>query len=897
MNSVKSRKVVGLRQGVALAAVMAGWTCLPHSALAQDASGDQPASSSNVSSDKTAPSDKDIVVTGTLIRGVEVTGSQAMTVSAQDISIQAPTTTNELLASLPQITNTFNGRPFEDPRSVGQISINRPNLRNLPGVNASSGSVTLVLVDGHRITPVGTNASAVDVDIIPTSILERVDIVTDGGSSLYGADAVSGVINFITKKKFDGIRIDADYGFGTTLTSYNEWNASITAGTSWKTGNAYISVGHNYNSNVLNSDASWAKSVNFTAPGVYTNSGTQCINPVGTTDTYSYVNIPGLFSGWTDNAAVPGNGKKAIGTPCDTFGASSYTPKNERSNVFGSVTQQVADNIEFHMTAYWTKHDTTVARYPTGYTSAAAPAPVGAPGTPGAPASSPTSISAGVGYSYAPNAAYVHKNQTQRFETWGFTPEIKIDLGGDWQDRTTIHYGQSYNHYFSPGVNAALTNSDIAAGRLNPLNVAAASASVVNAELDWQDSTDTNQQLFDMRTVADGPLFALPGGDARLAVGLEFQENSAQLQLTSGPAGSSLGHFKGSRNAKSAFGELSLPITSFLNVSGSLRYDSYSDFGGTTNPTIGAKIKPVSWLSIFGHWGKSFNAPTVIDSFAISTGAFFPTFGNALLLNGSAPDLKPQTAKTWAVGFEANPVSSLRFGMEYYKIDFRNILGQVDPTTQNCTTNPGQIICSPSPQVAQDYVNQTLNAGSLQAAIDAAGGTVGQIVDRRTTNISSAVLRGIDFHLYYTLPTDSAGRFDFGLNGNKQLEFSLATAGVSGSTDQLLNNPDFTASAFVGWGMGGFSSRVTVNYTGSSRAFDFTNTAVKVTPFVVTNLFLGYDFKDSGSVLNGLSLRLNVDNLFEREPQFLERNASANQITYTSYTLGRVIKLGFTKQF
>lgn len=837
----------------------------------------------------------DIVVTGTLIRGVAPTGAQSISVTAQDIAIQAPATTNELLGSIPQIGNTFNNRSFEDPRSVGQISVNRPNLRNLPGVNSSSGSVTLIMVDGHRITPVGTNASAIDVDIIPTAVLERVDVVTDGGSSLYGADAVSGVINFITRKKFDGIKIDADYGFGTTLTSYKQWSVALTAGTSWSSGSAYISVGHNFNSNVLNGDTSWAKSANFTAHGVYTPSGTQCLTPVGTKNTYGYY---APFNVWSTNAGL-GGGVTALGANCDTYAANSYTPKNVRDNVFVSVTQQVADNIEFHATAYWTKHKTEFSNYPLGYTSAADPEPSGAPGSPGAPASSPYTNNGGVGFSYGVNPAYVHRNQTQSFETWGITPELTIKLGGDWQLRTTIHYGESYNHYFSPGVNAALTNSDIAAGLLNPFNVAGASASVVKAELDWQDTTDTNQQLFDMRVVADGSLFALPGGDAKLAVGLEYQESTASMKLTSGPAGSSLASYKGSRNAKSIFGELSLPVATFLDVSASLRHDSYSDFGGTTNPTIGAKLKPTDWLSIYGHWGKSFNAPTVIDSFAVSTGAFFPSFGNALLLNGTTIGIKPQTAESWAIGFDAKPLSGLSFGVEYYKIDFQNILAQVDPTSSTCLTNPGQIICSPSAAVAQSYVDQLLNNAAIMAQITAAGGigSVGQIVDRRTTNLQSAILRGIDFHLNYSLPTEDWGNFTFGLSGNKQLEFSRATTGIAGYIDGLSNNASFAASAYLGWAKGGFSSRVTVNYTGSSNTTDFTGAAVKVTPFVITNLFLGYEFKDSESILKGTSLRLNVDNLFNRLPQFIERNASANQITYVNYTLGRVIKLGFSKTF
>ena len=115
---------------------------------------------------------EDIVVTGTLIRGTQVVGAQTISVSAQSIIDKGANSTNELLSLIPQISNTFNGRFEGDPRGFGAgISVNRPNLRNLPGYNRATGSVTLVLMDGMRFTPVGVNQATVDVDIIPASVL------------------------------------------------------------------------------------------------------------------------------------------------------------------------------------------------------------------------------------------------------------------------------------------------------------------------------------------------------------------------------------------------------------------------------------------------------------------------------------------------------------------------------------------------------------------------------------------------------------------------------------------------------------------------------------------------------------------------------------------------------
>ncbi len=77
-----------------------------------------------------------------------------------------------------------------------------------------TGATTLILVDGHRLAPVGTDQSSLDPDVIPMNVMRRVEVVTNGGSSLYGADAVGGVINFVTLDDYDGVRVDLGYDTG-----------------------------------------------------------------------------------------------------------------------------------------------------------------------------------------------------------------------------------------------------------------------------------------------------------------------------------------------------------------------------------------------------------------------------------------------------------------------------------------------------------------------------------------------------------------------------------------------------------------------------------------------------------------------------------------------------------
>lgn len=851
--------------------------------------------------------DQEIVVIGTLIRGTEVVGSQTISVDDEQITEQGAVSTNEVLQLVPQITNTFNGRFEVDPRGItgAGVSIQRPNLRNLPGINSASGGTTLVLVDGMRITPVGVNQSAVDVDIIPSAVLAGMDLITDGGSSLYGADAVAGVLNFRTKRRFEGVKVDANYGFGTTLSHFDQWDASITAGTSWSTGNAYISVGHLRRDGVLNGETDWATGEIYDANGNPRFTGTQCIEPVGSEIRYFF-----FGRGWTNNPAAPGAGTFPIGEACDQTLAGTYLPKLKRSNVFASLSQEVADNIDLRVTAYWTKRDMTLFSYPRGYTT-----PAEVPVFPANPRIGQIHTTlGGIGFSFGAHPDYVNTPTRLGFETWGVTPELKIDLGGGWQVNNTLHTGRSTNFQSFPGVNQALAQDYIDAGALDPLNVAAADAAVIRDITDFETAQDTNHELVVFRSVADGPLFALDGGDAKLAVGVEYQGSSAETRQATDRTGvlETKDYNRAERNSKSVFGELSLPLSNWLNVTGSLRHDDYSDFGSTTNPNIGVSLKPVRWLELYGHWNTTFNAPNPIDSAALPVGRFIcgiysPTAGPtdpfnewnktgtcAFLAEGPSSGLKPQTAETWAIGFKANP-GNFRFGAQFYSIDFKDVLGAVNAgNADTYVTNPELYHYNPTDAFFADFLALLGNGTELSSQI--AASDIALLVDRRTSNIEAAKVEGIDFHLYYNTPT-SFGDLSFGIDGTKTTKSERISAGAT--SDQLgLGGPELSARIFAGLDAGSFSTKVTVNYSGKFHDSnpDFLGNTVIVDPFVTTNLFLGYEFDEESGALAGTSLRLIVDNLFEEKPQVIRRG-TPNQISYANWTLGRVIKLGISKEF
>ncbi|MFT4025472.1 MAG: TonB-dependent receptor [Novosphingobium sp.] len=889
----------------------AGVSLLAISAPAFAQAGDAPADEAAAGEDQT------ITVIGTLIRGTQAVGSQTISVDQAAITEKGAGTTNELLSAIPQLAGSFNGRFEIDPQgfNTGTNSVNKPNLRSLP--SGGSGATTLVLMDGMRLTPVGVNDAAVDVDIIPSNVLAGIDAVTDGGSSLYGADAVGGVLNFRTMRKYEGLKLDFNYGFGTKVTSYHTWDGSIMAGHSWSTGNAYVSVSHYDRSQVLGGDVPWSSGLTYSAAnpnGVY--ASTQCINPVGSTIKYTYYAPAGV---WTDSTQL-GGGRTPVGTACDQVASGTYSPETKRTNVFASLTQDFSDSVSLRVTGYWAKRRMYFAHYPVGASTADAAAPTGT-----GYAFEQRTVQGGTGFSFGANAAYVNRDNVVGFETWGITPELTVKLGSAWQVRASMHYGRSFNDNRFQAVDTTKVTSYINSGQLDPLNVAAASAAVISDITNFETANDTKQAMFLARVVADGPLFSIAAGDVKLAVGAEYQWNQAEVRSQLGTVGSidSLAYTSKSRNAKSLFAELQIPLFSVLDFSASGRYDSYSDFGSTFNPNLGLTFKPAPWLKIFGHWNTSYNAPTVIDSIGLGSGRLacgIYTVGGtpgtnqrptdplgrdnlqgtcALILSGGRPEgLKPQTAKTAAIGFDATPLPGLNFGAELYTVSFNNVIGSLNPANTNTyVTNPNLYIYNGEYTQAQyEALLTQLGNGTAIATQQSLMSNIALIVDMRTSNLNSAKISGVDFHVNYDMDA-SFGHLSFGVNGNVPTRALITNSGAT--TNEIGHlNPSWTLSNFVGWSKNRWSAKVTVNMSGpfDGASANYLGVYEPTGIFTMTNLFIGYSIKDSSGPLNGTSFRLNIDNLFDAEPQRIKLS-STNFPSYMNWTLGRVIKLGVTKEF
>lgn len=188
---------------------------------------------SDVSSDGQARGE-DIVVTGSNISGVKQVGSEAMVLKREDVLATGKTTVADVLRTLPQVQNAASNS-FTASATTGNAqgggNVTRGNAINLRGVGQGA---TLTLVDGHRITPSGSATAFSEANQVPIAALERIEVIADGASAIYGSDAIAGVINYVLRKDFNGIELSGSYTAGAYQN--DEWTLSGVAGTHWNAG-------------------------------------------------------------------------------------------------------------------------------------------------------------------------------------------------------------------------------------------------------------------------------------------------------------------------------------------------------------------------------------------------------------------------------------------------------------------------------------------------------------------------------------------------------------------------------------------------------------------------------------------------------------------------------------
>ena len=529
-------------------------------------------------------------------------------------------------------------------------------------------------------------------------------------------------------------------------------------------------------------------------------------------------------------------------------------------------------------------------------------------------------------FTYGPVLGDETREETTILESWQVTPKLSWDIGAGWQLRGLASYGESTTSFDNVQANTARERTLISSGAINPYNVAVSNRAAVDSVV-AHNKGDSAATFENVRAIADGPIFSLPGGEVRVAVGAEYMSTNFERRITDLTTFALNPYQEYEQNVVSAFGEAQVPIVGgdiavpgvhSISLSASGRYDEYNDFGSTFNPKYGLTYQPVEWISLRGTWGNSFTAPSPSDQLGSTSGQVLalpsgatgplmpeglprPPFSTTLiLLRGSVPDLEEQKSENWSVNLELRPpiVPGLMLSATYYEIEVDGLIGQpIGEAGPSLFFRQYPDLWTAFPTQAQIMEQCNKVPSGLEQCARYIGPNalpVALLYDIRVRNLGLAEIEGIDFSVRYNYPTDW-GSFNLRFSGNRQVQQKETTAVVLNTIAKDVSILRVTAGGGVV--IGNFSSDITLYH---KEGFDLTPSAsvlqTTVDDFDVVNLFFNYDVNGMG-LAKDLSFSLSVDNVLDEEPPVYKTTTGMREGYTNGQTIGRLFQLGVTKKF
>ncbi|WP_428262208.1 TonB-dependent receptor plug domain-containing protein [Haliangium sp.] len=620
-----------------------------------------------------------IVVTGSIIERRELTTSAPLAVlDKAELDAAGVASIGEILQNLPSQSNAINVQ-FNN----GGDGSTRVNLRGL------GAGRTLVLVNGRRHVAGGTGANAsVDLNAIPTAVIERVEVLKDGASAIYGSDAIGGVVNIITRTNFDGAEVSL-YS-GTTGDGLGQvFDVSVAAGTSTEKGNVVFSAGFTDQQPIGAGDRSfsrndkaydWETCEVASAGSSATPQGT-LIDRTGEAGNAEWQRVISASPGGIDNGFYndPATGWRefqATGNSDDGTGDFyNYQPENylvtpqQRYNVFSTGSYKFHDYVRGFFEATYTNRKSDQQLAPTPLFTISEGIAVSADN-----AYNPFGrdfIDVRRRFVEAGPRRFLQDINTFRFVTGldGRLPE-ELPVLSNWRWELAYNFGrtgaESVNegrfirsrveraigpsYIDEEGVAQCGTPTNPAVDGCVPLNLLGGLGTITPEMVDYIsytgiDSGFNQQQMFQFSTA--GKIIDFPwGGDAAIAVGAEYRKESGADQpdpLTS--TGDTTGNKReptgGEYDVREGYAELSLvpvvgqPGAEWVELTAALRAFDYSTFGSDLTWKIGGLWKVGQGLAVRGTYSTAFRAPTIA---ALYSGQFdsFPGITDPCDTSGGA---------------------------------------------------------------------------------------------------------------------------------------------------------------------------------------------------------------------------------------------------------------------
>lgn len=872
---------------------------------------------------------EEVVVTGSRIPRTDLVGYSPVTViNAADLASTGNNNVADVLKSLPAII----GNSLTTSTTNGGTGASNVALRGLP-----AGS-TLILVNGRRQVPDGVQGETPDLYMIPMNAIERVEILKDGASAIYGSDAIAGVINFITKRDYQGLSVEGQYS-QTSENDLKSKEASLTYGAASDRGHFVVGARYLKHDPIKSADRS------VSSPTLTPSSAIPAGRATVSAAALTASGRPDLVDPMDPTAAqvvTVGNGFSGTSTPADyrlldgtdSFDYSQFTDaimRQERRNLFVSADYALTEDVTAFMESSYGYSNSSARAAPTpiftlfetGNLMVDAANPFNPWGEDLSDVRKRLVELGPRGFSYESN--------TFRFVAGlegNFTQKWSWDFAWDWAETDTTQNASGIvnkaNLVLGIGDPAACT----AVANLGcvPVNLLGGPGSVTQAQADWiganvniDGSTKVNGYAFNVV----GDAYELPAGTLGIAAGIEYRKEDISFDPNSLTANfltignTNFEPTSGDRDVTELYAEAAVPILSGVPLASSLeaelavRWSDYSDFGNTTNPKFGLKWRPIDELLLRGTYSEGFRAPSLrelwqggqedfaflIDPCQDATNVGVVAGCNVqsdpgviqfLAIEGGNPDLKAEESTSYTFGavWQPSMVDGLNFTVDYFNIS-------VDNAVDN---NP------------QFIIDQFRDSGNVTFAnrVTLDGANNIRLIDSTNLNLAKREVQGVDISADYTSQPYDWGIMSLALattNYFQYLDQADATAPKIDVVGDFVDDaaggrgsiPKWKLRTDLRWTRGPWDVTYTFNYVSELKA-----KAANASPDT-TNVMFGWKTHDIqvnytfAEYVEGLRVTAGMKNIFDNDPPTSSESFNDNIDARTHNLLGRwwYFRLGY----
>ncbi len=810
-----------------------------------------------------------IQVTGSRISRVDVEGPTPVVVFDREaIESSGAATIAEFLKESPMLMGPS---MITENETLSQVA-------GAAGMNyrGFGNDATLVLLNGRRLPDNPISATFVDINQLPSAAVERIEVLNDGASAIYGSDAVAGVINIITRTEYDGATVSFKKGTSGDFDGGQD-TLSIVTGTS------------NDSTRVLFTADFFKQDIVKATDRDFSNSAVK--NGYDGRSSFGYPST--VFKSGFSEAAAPADcspeniqpsSNAASGTECLYDYSSDYQliPESERYGVFGIVEHDFTDTLTGFAQLRYTKSETITSN-----------------------AAAPGFLEVEVTNDYLPyvsglsgvgvgDTVYVARRWNEfgkrEKENTNSSAEGIFGLTGSFSDvfvagdlNWTAEIGHSVSKGLQKGINGQLYRTSmeagVASGDINPFDPSKNDAETI-AKYQQTPEREGELKLSFANLRMDGYLDDL---DLGWAYGLEARKEKYFDQTTENYddiIGGASGNGGGDRKVAASYLEFAHSPVDMLELGTAVRYDKYDDFGDSVTGKLSAGLRPADEVLIRASISTGFKAPDLKELYlgksegvqrVVDTKVCNQTKGSGTAaeiaqackkkevysVSGGNEELDAERSKSLNMGVVWSVTDQLSASVDYWDI-------RVDDKIK---TIGAQEILNNEAQFA-DLVERN-GAGQL------GGKESGSKITDTYQNVAEERGKGVDIAVNYSLPTTDLGQFDIRWDTTHLLSFKR-TKGVSGTLCEeagTYGEPEWKSSLALNWKRDAWSSNATVKYIGSyddngdgrTSGCDFANTE-EVKSYTTLDLQLGYEFDTGTKMLAG------IKNATDEEPPFSKEN-------------------------